>query len=193
MQSGTAMIYFYCENERRDLLRGVDLLASFIKQLIVFLDKNGKPWPEQVYDGVVKFFGRKHSEPDFDDLNDIFSILFTHTMEATYIIDGLDEFDEREVEIVLHMIRRLFGNKSGNLGSRILIFSRDQVAPKLDVSRSVPDTVHFSISPNNIKIDIQQYIEIKIQEKTDYSRELTQDADLMKETKEKLLEGALGM
>lgn len=192
-QSGTAIVYFYCETGQRDMLRGVDLLASYIKQLIVFLDRIGKPWPEQVYDGIVKFFGDKHSEPDFNDLDDIFSILFKHMMKATYIIDGLDEFDKREVEMVLHMVRRLFGTKSETHGSRILIFSRDQVAPKLDVSRSVPGTIHLSISPNNNKNDIQQFIETRIQEKTDYCHELIQDPSLMRETKEKLLKGASGM
>src|SRR5436190_24210845 len=68
---GTAAVYFYCENAQRDMLKGSDLLASFIKQLLVYLATVRKPYPEAVQKDIQKFFGTKRSEPDFDDLADI--------------------------------------------------------------------------------------------------------------------------
>lgn len=188
---GTAAIYFYCENAQRDMLKGSDLLSSFIKQLLVYLATICKPCPAAVQEDIQKFFGKKHSEPDFDDLTDIFSSLATNTPEAIYVIDGLDEFDENEVEKVLRIIRQLFGSKTKQNGSRILIFSRDQIAPYLNVTRFVPGTVHIS-TLNNTRKDMQLYIETVIEDKM-CVRELTSDPDLMEETKQRLLEGASGM
>jgi hypothetical protein len=189
---GVATIYFYCEIQERGKLKGLDLLASFIKQLLVYLITVQKPYPAGVQENLWKFFGTKRSEPDFDDLADIFSSIFPHTPETIYIIDGLDEFDEKEVEKVLRIVRKLFGSKSKRSGSRILIFSRDQIAPCLSVTRLIPGTAHISTSLNNITKDIQLYIQIVIEDKI-CVRELTKDSALMEMTKQRLLEGALGM
>jgi hypothetical protein len=189
---GVATIYFYCETQQRGKLKGLDLLASFIKQLLMYLTTLHKPCPAGVQENLWKFFRTKRSEPDFDDLADIFSSLFQHAPKTVYIIDGLDEFDEKEVEKVLRIVRKLFGSKSKWNGSRILIFSRDQIAPYLSVTQLIPGIAHISTSVNNITRDIQLYIQIVIEDKM-CVRELTNDHALMEMTKQRLLEGALGM
>jgi hypothetical protein len=188
---GTAAVYFYCETAQRDMLKGSDLLASFIKQLLIYLAAICKPCPAAVQEDIWKFFGTKRSEPDFDDFDDIFSRLATYTPKAIYVVDGLDEFDGKEVEKVLRVFRNLFGSKTQQHGSRILIFSRDQIAPYLDVVRFIPGIVHISTLNSNRK-DMQLYIETVIEDKM-CVRELTRDSDLMEETKQRLLEGASGM
>jgi hypothetical protein len=189
---GAATVYFYCDSAQHSMLNGSALLASFIKQLLVYLAAICKPWPPEIQQDIRKFFGKKCSEPDFDDLADIFSSLCIYTPKAIYIIDGLDEFNGNEVEKVLGVVRKLFQGNSKQHGSRILIFSRDQVALYMNVARSVPGTTHISTSNNNSK-DIQQYIHTVIQEKKTYGRELTSDPNLMEETKHKLSDGASGM
>jgi hypothetical protein len=189
---GVATIYFYCETQQRSKLKGSELLASFIKQLLMYHTTVRKPYPTGVQEDLWKFFGTKRSEPDFDDLADIFSNLFLHTPEAIYIIDGLDEFDEKEVEKVLRIVRKLFGSKSKPNGSRILIISRDQIAPYLSVTRLIPGTAQISTSLNNIMKDVQLYIQTIIEDKM-CVRELTNDHALMEMTKQRLLEGASGM
>ena len=67
----------------------------------------------------------------------------------------------------------------------------DQIAPYLDIIQFVPGTVRISTSDNNRK-DIQLYIETVIKDKMD-DRELTNNSDLIEETKRRLLEGASGM
>jgi hypothetical protein len=188
---GTAAVYFYCENAQRDMLKGSNLLASFIKQLLTYFATICKPCPAAVQEDIWKFFGKRRSVLDFDDLADIFSRLVTHTPEVIYVIDGLDEFDEKEVKKVLRIVRQLFGSKTQRNGSRMLIFSRDQIAPYLDIIQFVPGTVRISTSDNNRK-DIQLYIETVIKDKMD-DRELTNNSDLIEETKRRLLEGASGM
>src|SRR5436190_19097150 len=75
---GTATVYFYCENAQRNMLKGSDLLASFIKQLLVYFAAICKPCPATVQNDIRKFFGPKCSEADIGDLTDIFSSLFTY-------------------------------------------------------------------------------------------------------------------
>ena len=174
------------------MLKGSDLLASFIKQLLMYLATICKPCPTEAENDIRKFFGAKRVEPDFDDLADIFSSLCAYTPKAIYLIDGLDAFDEKEVMKVLRIIQRLFGNRTEQNGSRILIFSRDQIAPFLDVIRFVPGTAHISTSLENIASDIQLYIESAIEDKM-YIRELSSDPALMKEVKQTLLKEASGM
>jgi hypothetical protein len=189
---GVAAVYFYCDAAQCNTLNGSALLASFIKQLLMYLTAIRKPWPSAVVEDIKKFFGTKRSEPDFDDLADILSSLCPYAPKAIYIIDGLDELAEKELGNVLRVVRQLFGGGSKKDGSRILIFSRVHVAPYLNVARSVPGTTHISTT-NNITHDIQHYINTVIEEKQTYVRELTSDFALMEETKQKLLEGALGM
>src|SRR5438045_3199177 len=99
--------------------KGSDLLASFIKQLLVYLATIHKPCPVKIEKDVRTFFGAKRSEPDFDDLADIFSGLYTYTPKVIYVIDGLDEFDGKEVEKVLRVVRQLFESQTEQNGSRI--------------------------------------------------------------------------
>ena len=192
-KSGAATVYFYCDSAQRDMLKGSDLLASFIKQLLVHFDAIHKPWPAEIERDVRKFFGsKKRSEPDFDDLSDILSSLFEYTHETIYVIDGIDEFDEREVKKVLRVARQLFTGQTKQNSSRILIFSRDSIAPSLNVTLSIPGTVYISTSLENVASDIQLYTEAAIEDKM-YYRELTSDPTLMKDIKQKLIEGASGM
>jgi hypothetical protein len=189
---GNAAVYFYCQSEQRDMLKGSDLLASYIKQLLLYLSAISKPCPVAVQKEIRKFFGSKRSEPDFDDLAEIFSSLLAYMPKTIYIVDGLDELKEKEAERVLRVVRQLFGAKGEGHGSRILIFSRDQVAPYLDVARFIPGTAYISTSTKGVTKDIQLYVESIIDDKMS-RRELTSNLILAKEIKQTLLEKASGM
>jgi KAP family P-loop domain len=192
LKFGVATVYFYCDPAQYDMLNGSALLASFIKQVLIYFRKTKKPWPPKVREDIEKFFGKKRIEPDLDDLDYIFSSLHECLTKAIYVIDGLDELSEKEVENILQIVRRLFGSKSEQRGSRIIIFSRDQVALYLDITRAIPGTVRISTS-DGIENDIQKYIDTEIENKTVYVRQLTSDPVLMEETKAKLSQGASGM
>jgi hypothetical protein len=189
---GNATVYFYCQNEQIDMLKGSDLFASYIKQLLLHLVIINKPCPEAIQRKIRKFFGSKHSEPDFDDLAEIFSGLFAYTPETIYIVDGLDELKKREVERILRVVRQVFGGKSKPHGSRILIFSRDQIAPYLNVTRFISGTAYISTSLKNVTKDIQLYVENIIDYKMS-CHELTSDVTLTKEIKQTLVDKASGM
>jgi hypothetical protein len=125
-------------------------------------------------------------------LAEIFSSLLAYAPKTIYIVDGLDELKEKEAERVLRVVRQLFDGKCQGHDSRILIFSRDQVAPYLDVTRFIPDTAYISTSMKSVTKDIQLYIESIIDDKMS-RRELTSNLILAKEIKQTLLEKASGM
>jgi hypothetical protein len=193
MESGHATVYFYCETAQLDMLKASDLLASFIKQLFIYLSNTLKPCPQVVQAQIEQFYGSDGPEPDFDDLADIFSSLFVLVPGATYIIDGLDELNHKEASQVLGIVRHLFENMTAPENARIFISSREEIDSNINVIHAIPGTPHISISLSDIASDIKLYIDTKATEKMTYARKLTEDSSLLEETKLKLLLGAEGM
>lgn len=173
------------------MLRASDVFASFVRQLLTYLIRIHRPCSKALQQQIWRFFGTRYTQPDFDDLADIFMRLSNEITGITYVIDGLDELDEEEAKRVLLVVKKIFGGETKQNGSRIALFSRDQIASYLKVPRFVPGTIHISTS-NNIVEDIELYIEIVMEQKS-CVRELTSDPALLKDIKRKLLEGASGM
>jgi hypothetical protein len=188
---GSATVYFYFENSQRHFLKGSDLLASLIKQLLLYLDTFRKPWPGEIEKDVLRFFGKKRLEADFDDLAEIAVTLLKYMPNTMCVIDGLDELDENEAKKVLCLVRRLLGNRDKRYSLRVLLFSRDHVAPYLDVTRLIPGTLRILVS-NNTTRDLQLFIDSKISDKM-CIRELPGGPDLIAEIKRRLLEEASNM
>jgi hypothetical protein len=190
-RTGSATVYFYFENSQRRFLKGSDLLASLIKQLLLYLEMIRKPWPGVIEKYVLKFFGKKRRKADFDDLAEIAVPLLKYTRNTICIIDGLDELDEIEVEKVLGLFRRLLKDREEIKRLRILLFSRDHVAPSLDVTRLIPGTLRISTS-HNITRDLELFTDSKITEKM-FHRELPGGNDIIADIKRRLLEEASDM
>jgi hypothetical protein len=190
-RTGSATVYFYLENSRRRFLKGSDLLASLIKQLLLYLEMIRKPWPGMNEKDILKFFGEKRRIADFDDLAEIAVSLLKYTRNTICIIDGLDELDEIEAKKVLGLFRRLVKDRYGIKGLRIVLFSRDHVAPSLDVTRVIPGTVRISMSHNTI-MDLEAFTDSKINEKM-RDRELPGGDNILAEIKRRLLQEASDM
>jgi hypothetical protein len=184
----SATVYFYFENSQRRFLKGSGLLASLIKQLLLYLDMIRKPWPGEIEKDVLRFFGKKRLEPDFDDLAEIAVTLLKYMPNTMCVIDGLDELDENEAKKVLCLVGRILSDRDS---LRILLFSRDHVAPYLDVTRLIPGTLRISTS-NNTTRDLQVFTNRKINERM-CLRELPGGPDLIAEIKRRLLEEASDM
>ena len=102
---GVATIYFYCEAQQRCKLKGSDLLASFIKQLLVYLTKVRKPFPTGVQEDLLKFLWEKLSVLDGVDADGAAKLapahhtptvgeLLTHTAGFSYGFDPNDPVDK---------------------------------------------------------------------------------------------------
>jgi hypothetical protein len=150
-----------------------------------------KPWPGEIEKDVLRCFGEKSLEADFDDLAEVAVTLLKYTPNTMCVIDGLDELHDNEAKKVLCLIGRLLGDKDKRYSLRILLFSRDHVAPYLDVTRLIPGTRRISMSNNAIR-DLQLFADSKINEKM-CLRELPGGPDLVAEIKRRLLEDASEM
>ncbi|KAI9893899.1 MAG: hypothetical protein M1814_005452 [Vezdaea aestivalis] len=191
-RTGAATIYFYCEAEQRDQCRGTDLLASFIRQLLTYMSIIHKPCPPGIQGSIQRYYGRKESVPDWDDLVDVFVGLSRCVSGATYVIDGLDEFPETDILNILRFVEAQ-PSGAGYQSMKILLLSRDKVAgPYLDIGRFISEVTRIATGQHNDD-DIRSYITITIQHKSSQLRELTANSTLMNEVESRLFSGALGM
>jgi hypothetical protein len=140
---------------------------------------------------VKNFFGHNRTEPDFDDLKDIFIRLFYYVPNTIYILDGFDALDQEHSKSILICFRSLFSSSKSPQGSQLLLLSREQIPGYVDIATFIPEIRQISTSPG-VRQDIETYIEMSIIDKTMY-RKLTEDALLLQEIKQKLLKESSGM
>ena len=149
--------------------------------------------PDTVRNRIMLYYGTKKRRADFEELSDLFLDLTPRIPHAAYIIDSLDEMMRPESTQVMSIVRRLADSMNNGTQGRLLISSRDDIAPGIDVEEEIPDLLHIAISAANVERDIELYIETRIKRRSRSARKLTIDTELTKMIKTKLYEGAQGM
>jgi hypothetical protein len=185
------IVVFYCENEHYGSLQASYILSSFIKQLCEFLRYSSRPFPEDIIRKVRRFFGHDRTAPDFEDLKDIFILLFYYVPNTIYVLDGFDALNQEHIKGLLTFIRPLFCDPKPPQGSRILLLSREQIPGYINITTFMPGTCQISTSVNVMR-DIQIYIETSVDDKT-MCRKLTDDRSLLDDIKRVLLTESSGM
>ena len=188
--SGDVVVHYYCEPAQREMLRASDLFKSLIKQGLMYLQMIQQPYLKTIMVQVEDLYRDGGPGEDLEDVVDIFSNLFKYLETATYIIDGLDELDYKEVAAILDTFRDLFQKRSQQ---KLYISSRREIHQNIDVGRAIPDTVHLPISQSDNSNDIRHYVDMTMAEKSTYVRSLTEDETLMQNIKSQLLSRANGM
>ncbi|KAK2782894.1 hypothetical protein FQN52_000534 [Onygenales sp. PD_12] len=167
-------------------------IIAFIKQLCGFLRLVSKPCPAHILNQIRRFFGRKPTVPDFEDVKHIFVLLFYHVPDTIYILDGIDAVDHAHGTELLTTLRSLFHGSRPLNGSRILLLSREQIPGYINMTTLMPGISEIPTLPN-VMADIQNYIETTVRDKTAIFRKLTSDPILLEEVKQALLLGSSGM
>lgn len=134
---------------------------------------------------IKRFFGPKRTEADFEDLQDLFTLLFRSVPDTVYVLDGLDFLDQNHCRSLLKLFRSLFSGGGPLNGSRILLLSREQLPGYRDIAAFIPSIRQISTS-SNVMRDIEVYIETSISDKM-VCRKLTKDPKLLDEVREVLL------
>ena len=181
------MAYFYCESAQREFLQAADLFESLVKQGLMYLASVQKPCPDSVMKKLEELYTYGGPERDLQDIVEVFSELFHSLGAATYIIDGLDEFEYKEINHVLRGFRDLLFNTTQQ---KLYLSSRNELHHNIDIAHILPDTKQVLISQSDSNEDIKLYIETKI---ADQTRKLTDDVALMQDVKSQLLLRARGM
>ncbi|KAL7795967.1 putative ankyrin repeat-containing protein [Trichoderma ceciliae] len=178
-------LFFYCDHEHHGVLDEAYIISSFIKQFCEFLHQTSSQYPKDIAQSLKIFFGPDRTQPDFNDLQDIFVRLFHAVPDTIYIIDGIDALHKEHAKRLLSFIRTLFCSSNLPQGSRILLLSRDQVPGYININTFIQG-IHRISTSTNITQDIKIYIESSITEKTMY-RKLTNDSAILGEMKRILL------
>ena len=100
---------------------------------------------------------------------------------STYVVNGLNECGGEEALRVLKVLRKLAVKHD----TRILISGREN----LDIKHVIPRTAAIHISEEDIKEDIQDFVEWKISEKTQ-ERQLTEKTAVLEDIKRTLINKA---
>lgn len=117
--------------------------------------------------------------------------VFYSVPNTMYIVDGVDALDEENSNRLLKFIQSIFCGLKPLQGSRILLFSREQISGFINIATFIPGIRQIS-TLENVMGDIQRYIETSIVDKT-MSRKLTNDRPLLEEIKSVLLTESSGM
>ncbi|OJD13717.1 hypothetical protein AJ78_05849 [Emergomyces pasteurianus Ep9510] len=188
---GVPLVFFYCESEHPESLKGPRILSSFIKQLCQFLKVISRPLRKDIFQDIRRLFKRTQTIPDFEDLEDLFVRLFHYVPNTTYVIDGFDAQGQEDCGKLLKLIQHLFSISSDRRESKCILLSRDQIPGFTDITTLIPGIRHISTS-SNVMRDIQTYIETTMTDKT-MARKLTSNPSLLDEIKTILLKESSGM
>ena len=189
-ETGFPVAFFYCETAQREMLKATSIFESLSKQLLMFLATIRKPRPLDIREQIRKLYEIHETAPDLEDVAYIFSMLFNYVDHATYIIDGLDELEDRQASEVLRVFRGLF---TAGQGKRLLLSSRTEINCNINVINSIPGTMHIPVSTTDVEQDIHFYIDSTLQIKMNHDRKLTDNASLVQDIKKRLMSGAKGM
>ena len=127
---------------------------------------------------VFKFYDTTGLVPDLDDVIELFLELLSAASGTTCIVDGLDEFEDEDIERILKALKELLRNTKK--GAKIFIASRGD--PALNVTGL--KTLQVTIGMNSTQADIRNYVETTILDKP---RQLTTNNELMTTLKERLV------
>ena len=184
------MAYFYCESAQRDMLRAQVLFESLIKQTLQYLAAVRKSYPKSVMTGIQDLYSYGGPEPDIEDVINLFSDLFNHLDTASYIIDGLDELSNEDIDHVSRTFCRLFQRPAKQ---KLFISSRSELHHNINLTQMIPTTKRVQVDLSLNSEDIRLFVETGIAEKSKHARPLTQDATLAQDLVRRLVAGAKEM
>jgi len=114
-------------------------------------------------------------------MNEILIPLLDIVKGVTFIVDGLDECSQREIQSVLAEFRKILTNPS----CQVFISCREGV----DVLRGIPGSVRIRITPDDTKADMVLFVDHEI-ETMQYERPITDKQEVLEYIKQELLKKA---
>ena len=174
--------HFFCSYSHQDRLTASNIFRSYIKQIIGHLNTEGRTYPSKLGSFLRESFSAGKSPLTFDEIIDkIFIPLNALLPDTIYIIDGIDECSTAESHLVLKAFRKLLSQTR----RRIFISGR----ASLEIRQAIPTSVVITISHQDTKEDIREFVDWKIKEKR-YERQLTDNQEMLQEVKTSLIDKA---
>ena len=150
-EQDTTVIYYFFDHSVKESLRISTFLRCILHQVIrpekllpSILSRLESLFPDQM----------NHIMPDVTELEEIFLEFYRDFKIGLLLIDGLDEADVSSQENVRSFLREV--QKISSV--RVLTFTH----PEIDMLKVLKSVRILQIKPEDLKIDIQTFVDIKI-------------------------------
>jgi hypothetical protein len=178
--------YFLDPKHPREL-SATALLRGIIRQIVYQLQITGR-LPHEFLTMLQELFTSRNTFYSCAKLHHILQKLLTASYRCAIIVDGLHEMSEKDVSALLHVFRHLSSQSSLTEKIKIAIFCREQVGRNVNIETALPNVIRLSLTHDLLANDIAFFIEQRIQQKTLYERQLTDNEALMDQVQSTLKE-----
>ncbi|KIW17768.1 hypothetical protein PV08_04963 [Exophiala spinifera] len=179
---GKPVLHYFFHHSYRQHLTARSLFESYTKQLLHHLQTIQKPCPPAVIGQIIEFYAPKKRPPSLDEvIDELITPLSTTISECTFIVDGLDECNTKEVSEVLRIFKKLLSAPS----NRVLIACREEV----DITRSISDVVCIRITPERTKADMELFIGCEV-DSMQCGRQISESENMLTYIKQELMKKA---
>ena len=150
-EQDTTVIYYFFDHSVKESLRMSTFLRCILHQVIK---------PEKLLPSTLSYLESLFPDqmnqmmPDVTELETMFLKFYRDYKIGLLLIDGLDEVDKSSQENIRSLLREI----QNISGARILIFTH----PEIDMSKVLKDVRTLQIKSEDLKIDIQTFVNVKI-------------------------------
>ena len=184
-ENGGLVAHFFYSHYEPSWLTASSLFSSYIKQLIGHIAKFAQIWPIEIVSSIKRLYGSQRATPNFNTMiKEIFLPLTQLVSSVTFLVDGLDECELKEVVTVLSTFNAVIEQP----GVKVLISGREV----LNVTNAIPVSIRINISGDENRDDIGKFIDFRITEKM-RERQITRSVDLLDQIKVTLYQEAKQM
>lgn len=180
--------YIYCDPNESDTLTASSVLASLVKQLLLYLDILRMPWPSLLEERLVREFRHGRKCLLSNELTDALIELLPSFNNTMFFVDGLDTCDPKQSEQLLRCLERLL--HTSNTKWKLFVASREEA--EMDVSQYLAGCLRISASGKHIASDIHLYVDMEVSSKI-VSKGLTSTPSIIQDIKSRLTKESQGM
>ncbi|KAL9079666.1 MAG: hypothetical protein Q9157_001442 [Trypethelium eluteriae] len=171
--------YFFCRHDNPDSLKARTIIGSLARQLL-------RPIPDLSM--ASGFLDETASALDFNGIFGLLKRSLPSDCKVSFILDGLDECDSAELDLVVEVLQRL----QNEILLLLCISLRLEPSKTAKVSPArFKDTIIFSIPEENP--DIELFIQAELEDCIQSTRLVVGNPALIVEIQSTLLEGSQGM
>jgi len=139
--------------------------------------------PQWLADILQNTFYRRASLHSVSMLHGILQKLLSVASKSTIIIDGLHEMAEKEVSVLLEVIRQFSMQPLLAEKIKLGIFTREEIGRSVNVGTALPKVIHLQLTIELLENDIAFFIDERIYQKTMYEHQLTDDEAMLEDVR----------
>jgi hypothetical protein len=141
-----------------------------------------KACPTDIVGLFIGFYGPRKRRPHLHELIDEVLIpLFGLVNNVTFIVDGLDECNPDEIELVVREFRKFLVSPS----TRLFISCREEI----DLLRRIPGSIRIRITPDDTKQDMELFVNSEV-DRMNFRRPISDNPAMIHLFKQELLKKA---